>query len=77
MGLVTLPKDHSSDVFTDTPCKAQTPVTGTGLGLAIVKRSIELNRGAIAVSSERGKGTVGTITLLVDLPFDRREPARR
>ena len=40
-----------------------TKATGTGLGLTIAKRNVELNRGAIAVHSERGIGTTVTLTL--------------
>ena len=40
-----------------------TRAAGTGLGLTIAKRNIELNNGAIAVGSERGKGTTVTVTL--------------
>jgi signal transduction histidine kinase len=40
-----------------------TRAAGTGLGLTIAKRNVELNNGAIAVASERGKGTTVTLTL--------------
>ena len=36
---------------------------GTGLGLSIVQQVIELHNGEISVTSEKGKGTVFTITL--------------
>jgi signal transduction histidine kinase len=42
-----------------------TKAIGTGLGLTIAKRNIELLGGAIAVRSDRGKGTTVTITLPV------------
>ena len=35
---------------------------GTGLGMAIAKRNVELNGGKISVASQRGKGTVVTMT---------------
>jgi signal transduction histidine kinase len=41
-----------------------TKATGTGLGLTIAKRNVELNGGTIAVTSEKGRGTRVTITLL-------------
>ena len=40
-----------------------TRITGTGLGMAIAKRNVELNGGAIAVTSEPGRGTAVTMTL--------------
>jgi signal transduction histidine kinase len=42
-----------------------TKATGTGLGLTIAKRNVELTGGAIAVESERDRGTTVTITLPV------------
>jgi len=45
-----------------------TKAVGTGLGLAIARRNVELNRGTIAVESERGRGTRVLITLPIALP---------
>src|SRR5688572_27087968 len=42
-----------------------TKATGTGLGLTIAKRNVELNGGAIAVTSQRGGGT----TVVVKMPL--------
>jgi signal transduction histidine kinase len=44
-----------------------TKPSGTGLGLVIVKRIVEIHRGEIDVSSQRGHGT----TVLVRLPIER------
>ncbi|MFM8535270.1 MAG: sensor histidine kinase [Acidimicrobiia bacterium] len=40
-----------------------TKAIGTGLGLTIAQRNVEANGGAIAVASEKGRGTCVTITL--------------
>ena len=42
-----------------------TKTAGTGLGLPIAKRNIELNGGAIAVTSARDRGTTVEVTLPV------------
>jgi two-component system cell cycle sensor histidine kinase PleC len=34
---------------------------GTGLGLPLTKALVELHRGALAIESERGKGTTVTV----------------
>jgi signal transduction histidine kinase len=39
-----------------------TKAIGTGLGLTIAKRNVELNGGAIAVTSQKGVGTTVTMT---------------
>jgi len=40
-----------------------TKAIGTGLGLTIAKRNVEANRGTIAVTSDKGRGTSVTMTL--------------
>jgi signal transduction histidine kinase len=43
-----------------------TKAAGTGLGLTIAKRNIELNGGTIEVHSQKGVGTMVTMTLPVE-----------
>ena len=40
-----------------------TKAAGTGIGLTIAKRNVELNGGTISVTSQRGVGTIVTMTL--------------
>jgi signal transduction histidine kinase len=47
-----------------------TKTSGTGLGLTIARRNIELNRGTVSVTSEKGGGT--TVTFY--LPIEKQEP---
>jgi signal transduction histidine kinase len=42
-----------------------TKAMGTGLGLPIARRNIELSGGAVAIASEKGRGTRVTIRLPV------------
>ncbi len=44
-----------------------TNVSGRGVGMDVVKRQVEALRGAISVSSERGRGTTITLTLPLTL----------
>ena len=48
-------------------------VSGAGIGLTLTRGIVELHRGTISVSSERGKGT----TFEVLLPLDREEARQR
>jgi signal transduction histidine kinase len=48
-----------------------TKATGTGLGLTIAKRNVELNGGAISVTSARSVGT----TVTIEQPLPDIEPA--
>ena len=43
-----------------------TKVSGTGLGMAIAKRNVELNGGAIAISSRKEEGTAVTLRFPVE-----------
>ena len=45
-----------------------TKASGTGLGLPIAKRNVELNGGAVSVTSERNRGTTVDVVLPVPPP---------
>lgn len=56
-------QEHMFEPFTQENASARTTFTGTGLGLSIVKKLVDKMNGKIDVESEKGKGTVFTITL--------------
>ncbi len=65
-----LNKDELKDLFISFKKLSAKPTAGessTGLGLAIVKKIIELHNGKIQVSSEKGKGTIFTFFLPLDM----------
>ena len=43
-----------------------TKTSGTGLGLTIARRNIELNKGTVSVTSEKGRGTTVTFYLPIE-----------
>ncbi len=66
--LVFLVKDNGMGIPDEVMARLWTPLItskakGTGLGLSIVKRMVEAHKGSVSVKSEKGKGTVFTITL--------------
>lgn len=52
--------------FTTTANKPTSNESSTGLGLAIVKRIVELHKGTIAFTSEKGKGSNFFFTIPID-----------
>lgn len=66
--LVFQVKDNGIGIPDEIMAKLWTPLVtskakGTGLGLSIVKRMVEAHKGSISVKSDKGNGTVFTITL--------------
>jgi two-component system sensor histidine kinase/response regulator len=62
------------DPFTQESQNDDTDYGGTGLGLAITKRLVELHQSAISVSSEPGKGTEFTFSILFSIA--KQEPKK-
>lgn len=50
--------------------KEASSVSGTGIGLALVKQLVDLHGGTIDVESEKGAGTIITVSLPCELPED-------
>ncbi len=64
-GIGMLPEflDRIFDEFSRERNSEKNNIEGTGLGMAIVKRFVDLMGGRIEVQSERGKGSVFTVTV--------------
>jgi len=56
---------HLDEIFE--PFFSTKPTTGTGLGLGTVQKMLLLYDGTISVDSQRGQGTVFTITLMGEI----------
>jgi two-component system phosphate regulon sensor histidine kinase PhoR len=73
-----IPREHLSRLterFYRVDAGRSRQLGGTGLGLAIVKHIVNRHRGALAVDSELGRGTVFTVHLPAATPRTAREPA--
>lgn len=67
---------HVFEDFSQEDHGARTRYKGTGLGMAITKRYVQMMGGTIEVQSQKGKGTVFTVSLpmdLYDVPQDEEE----
>ncbi len=58
---------HVFDAFERERNSTVSGIQGTGLGMSITKRIVDLMKGTIDVSSEKGKGTEFTVTLTLPL----------
>ena len=58
---------HIFDEFSQEESSARTKYKGTGLGMAITKRYVDLMGGRITVESKKGKGSVFTVELPMEL----------
>ena len=58
---------HIFDEFSQEENSARTKYRGTGLGMAITKRYVDLMGGTICVESEKGKGSVFTVEIPLEL----------
>lgn len=59
--------EHIFDEFSQEENNARTQYRGTGLGMAITKRYVDLMGGRICVESKKGKGSVFTVELPLEL----------
>ena len=67
--------EHIFEPFAQENTDARSVYNGTGLGMAIVKRLVDKMHGTIEVESERGVGSVFTITLPFEIAGDSDIPA--
>ena len=63
---------HIFDEFTQEESSARTHYKGSGLGMAISKKYVDMMGGRIFVESEKGKGSVFTVELPLELTEDSR-----
>ena len=70
-------QEHMFEPFTQENDSPRTTFTGTGLGLSIVKKLVDKMNGKLDVKSEKGKGTVFSVTLpfIIDTAADDKEAA--
>ena len=64
--------EHIFDEFSQEESGARTQYKGTGLGMTITKRYVELMSGTIHVESEKGRGSVFTVELPMELTDESR-----
>lgn len=67
--------EHIFEPFAQENIDARSVYNGTGLGMSIVKRLVDKMQGTIEVQSERGVGSVFTITLPFEIAEDPDIPA--
>lgn len=62
--------EHIFDRFYQVPQEVKYGFEGTGLGLALVKDFVELHKGKIEVSSQKGRGTSFVLTFPLAVSYD-------
>ena len=76
-GIAPDDKEQIFDLFYQSQQHVSNPMPGTGIGLALTREIISQHKGVISVESEVGKGSVFTISLMLNNDYSGNKPEKR